>query len=184
MRRATAWLPGLVTISTILFALLLGSAWANNFGFNGSGAWYAEDRDHQFFYGDSIGPEWENAADFTRIYRLNPTAINTTQWSVHDGKDVHFMVGAYDVWWIGLTNCDIPGYSGECLHFHVRMDTTDSGHMDTLAEKRHLTCHEFGHSVGLHHYPDDNPDPGSCMKESWIGWYSNHDEYHINQWYG
>ncbi len=78
---------------------------------------------------------------------------------------------------IGLTQC--MSLSGaRCQRFDIYLDRSwEDGVNDAL--RRHLACHETGHSLGLKHAGGSNPD--SCMNLPALEAYSGHEvKDHIN----
>lgn len=102
----------------------------------------------------------------------------------HDDSDVSAYVGNYGQGEpTGEAEC--ISWSGPpwiCYHWHVRFNTYYSSQFDTLDEKKHMTCHEYGHTTGLMHYPDSSTTT-SCMKQQSSKYFSDHDKYHINNYY-
>lgn len=122
------------------------------------------------------------ASNWTLENNINPTDMYSETRSSHDNSDVAAYVANYGEGEpIGETEC--ISWSGVvCYHWHVRYNTYYSSYFDTLNEKKHMTCHEYGHTTGLRHYPDGSTTT-SCMKVPSSKYFSNHDINHINDYY-
>jgi hypothetical protein len=76
---------------------------------------------------------------------------------------------------------DVEGFL-ICHHWHAEFnsDVSKQQYYDTYTDLRHITCHEFGHTLGLKDYV--NP-ASSCMQGPEDIILTTHDGGHINGFY-
>jgi hypothetical protein len=157
------------------------AAVANTFG----NPWN-ESNFQRYWYEGQFGSAWVTQMNVIRTTRINPTHMYTETRGLHDNSDVAVYWENIGPTLVGEAECISSTALGRlCTHWHVRFNSNSAmaSFFNTDGEKRHIACHEFGHTLGLHHYPADNPSPNSCMKEPIEQNYSPHDEFHINDYY-
>ena len=145
---------------------------------------------HTFFYGSGFGSDWTEQADWARTTNIgSATKMTTSKQTTHSATvDVHAQVGNYeDTGWAGKAQCKTSTgtYSSPaCEHWHVYFNTYPAvkrGYSYQYYEKRHLACHEFGHTVGLDHYQSKPGSPTCMWKDFAIETFNQHDINHINK---
>lgn len=121
----------------------------------------ADNATHSFYYAPSLPTYMRNKMNAIRTQSYDPTDINTvTSTNPNSQTDVVVYQRNYTnfcgVSWngsggstVGLTNC-VSLSGNACQKFEVRFDSsyTDSA---TAAQRKSLTCHETGHTLGLGH---------------------------------
>lgn len=182
------WL-GLGSLLASLVALA-GIAWANTFGTDGANAvWFNETNFQRYWYEDaSMNGEWKDAANWVRSTSINPTHMYSVIRQAHDSSDVAVyrrnmagnIVGVADCIDEGGSEDGVPQDGERCRHWHVTISTDFDPYPQ--AEKRHVLCHEFGHTVGLQHYTGTG-STDSCMKEPANTRWGSHDRFHVNNHY-
>jgi hypothetical protein len=152
----------------------IAPAKANPFG----DPWNESNFQRYWYEDSSMNSAWQQEANWVRNNVIDPTDLYTETRMVHDNADVAVYRRTPGATIVGDATCiDLSG--SLCHHWHVRInpDFDPFG----VTEKRHVTCHEFGHTVGLHHYGDAATD--SCMKEPTSVQWSSHDRQHVNDYY-
>jgi hypothetical protein len=161
--------------ATLIVVVMATPAWGNAFG----DPWN-ESNFQRYWYEAAFGTQWRSSMNWVRTNDINPTHMYTETRANHDDSDVAVYWESLAGTIVGDATCIDP--SGTvCRHWHVRFNSNLAPYTET--ERRHISCHEFGHTLGLHHYPDSNPNPGSCMKESYLTTYAQHDVNHIDAYY-
>jgi hypothetical protein len=128
-----------------------------------------------------LNSDWQDQMDTIRISQINPTHMYTETVQTYSSSDVAVYKLDFGCCLVGSTSCLSIVAGWLCDRWKVRFNSYYNPF--TTAEKKHIICHEFGHTLGLHHYPDSNPSPNSCMKEADLHTYSDHDVFHINDYY-
>lgn len=142
----------------------------------GGAACYPQDV-QGYWYGTGFGQVWSEAATYTYSVNINPSdgyAYNETYWPFSQAEAYAQDYGQTN--WIGQAWCDDEGSGNVCLHWITQFNKWHGPF--NSSEKDHLVCHEFGHTMGLRHYPNGtNP---SCMQEPTSRRFSDHDYFHID----
>lgn len=135
------------------------------------------------------------AANWVRANRIDPTVLSTTYASprtrqtdvlVADKRYRTFCEVEQNIEWypdggtVGFTTCDYRRPGGRCDQAVTRFSRDFNEDFPRRA-RRSLTCHEFGHAIGLAH----RRGPG-CMPPSIPSGtnYSDHDRAHFRQFFG
>jgi hypothetical protein len=129
-----------------------------------AGPCYANNSNHYFSYG--LDPEWRAAQEATRTGSYETTDLNTFLSAhagsngvaisdVHVGKDPGLPSGI-----AGLYTCQEYEGNFRCYHAHISYSPAFDEFLGDSADfKRHIACHETGHSLGLRH--SDNLNGGN-----------------------
>ena len=165
-------------LAALVSAVLLvaaAAAFANTFG----DPWNESNFQRYWYEDASLNSVWQSDLDIVRNQTINPTHMYTETRNLHDNSDVAaYLRDLGSNGPVGDTNCiDLAG--SICRHWHVRFN---SAYSYTPTSRKHIGCHEFGHTLGLHHYADDHVT-NSCMKEASSWDFSVHDVNHINGYY-
>ena len=164
---------------------IITTAGANNYGADGNpncatGVGEVDCYPQQtqgYWYGAGFGNTWQEAAQDTFNHNIDPTDGNAHVENYWPSSEAEVYSQDYgDTPWIGRAYCDDEGASNVCVHWTVQFNNWHGPH--NAEEKKHLVCHEFGHSWGLQHYP--NGTSNSCMRAPSSKRFSSHDDYHIN----
>lgn len=155
---------------------------ANNFGGTDGtcpSQCFNEGPHQRYWWSPSFGSDWQTAGNYNRTNNINPTDMSTEVVSSHDDSDVAAYMGNYgNTTWFARALC-IDDAGAICHHWHAEFNK-DKGPF-SADMKKHLTCHEFGHTTGLDHYP--NPSR-SCMEDFEVPpIFSDHDVFHINDYF-
>lgn len=152
------------------------SAWGNEFG----DGFVAYDRYQNFSY-HSLTAGNADASTWVRSNVMNPTDLQA-YLNAPGMVDVDVYDGYYgDTGWVGVTqpkNCTWSGSRWKC-NSNVKFNLSYPSYYDTASERRHIACHEFGHTVGLNHTTNQT----SCMGPPGTLYWSSHDVEHINAYY-
>jgi len=121
----------------------------------------ADNATHSFYYDASLPTYMRDKMNEIRTESYNPTDINTvTSTDPNSETDVIAYQQNYTnfcgVTWhgsggstVGLTNC-VSLSGSACQKFEVRFDSSYTGG-GTAGQRKNLTCHETGHTLGLGH---------------------------------
>lgn len=123
---------------------------------------------------------WEDAAESSRTGDINGTDLDSTKVGNHGDSDVTAYALQYSGSWYGSTTCEDPDGS-VCHHWHVRFNK--AARQYTQAERKSLTCHEFGHTAGLGDHDEHQNDPSCIETPHWHNSFNAHDKNHINGYY-
>lgn len=147
---------------------------------------------HSFFYTAAVPQYMRNAINAVRSESYDPTDINTvTSTEVNSGTDVVVYQQNYTDWcgvrWhpsggaIGHTQCvSLVASNGRCQKHENRYDESFVAGAST-ATRKHLACHESGHTLGLGHRVSS---ANSCMwTGAWVTGIDQHDRDAINAHY-
>lgn len=168
------WLCG---VALLLVALLPHLASANNFG----NPWNESNFQRYWYEPASFDSDWVSQMNQTRTSQINPTNMFTQNVSNHADSDVAAYMRNIANNLVGLTQCIASSSGGSiCNHWHVTFNTDFNPY--SSSQKLHISCHEFGHTLGLRHYPNTSTTT-SCMKVPSSTAYSSHDVSHINGYY-
>lgn len=96
---------------------------------------------------------WEDAAESSRTGDINGTDLDSTKVGNHGDSDVTAYALQY------------------------------SGSWYAQAERKSLTCHEFGHTAGLGDHDEHQNDPSCIETPHWHNSFNAHDKNHINGYY-
>ena len=184
IRSSQLWLwLGVLAILFLLWPAI--SALANTFGPTGC-CRYANNSTETWYDGSSGSGStaWATYVSDSFAYDLNPTDMVVTKVSYHykDGlafpyADVHWYTATLAPPAVGLYNCSVVNSdNSKCDHSHLRFNYPTS---TSPTARRHITCQEIGHAVGLSH---STTNDGSCMynQASTGVAFSSHDLTHIN----
>lgn len=158
--------PAVLMMFSVLALLAWPTAKANHFygatGNTGCGAPnMADNATHSFYYDASLPTYMRDKMNEIRTESYNPTDINTvTSTDPNSQTDVVVYQQNYTnfcgVAWDGsggsttaLTSC-VSLSGSACQKFEVRFDSSYTGGA-TAAQRKFLTCHETGHTLGLGH---------------------------------
>jgi hypothetical protein len=176
----------LVAVAIFGLAVLPPTALANAFGTPGTSCnvhvepCYYDASNQRYWYDGSVGNAWRDAGEYARVTEIEGTDMNTSLVSSHSNSDV--AVYLYDDpndLAYGYSDC-ISASGLTCSHWHENFNTSFA-YTDT--KRKSLTCHEFGHTLGLHHYAD-HQDPQTCMETPhWHLHFNDHDIGHVNAYY-
>lgn len=151
--------------------------------------WFNQGDFQRYWYDDdSMNDNWKQSANWVRSNEIDPTDIETDHVQQYSNADVATSRLDLSPGIVGVANCidesidndDFPDDGEKCRKWRVRINT-DFDPYDTT-ERRHILCHEFGHTVGLQHYADD-VTTSSCMKEAASTEWNWHDENHVDEHY-
>jgi hypothetical protein len=139
---------------------------------------------HQdYWYDSSVGAAWKSAGEYARTTEVDGTVISTGTVSGHNASDVSvYLYSDPNDGVVAYTDC-ISWTNALCNHWHVNFDTADGPYTDT--KRKSNACHEFGHTLGLHHWAN-HQDAQSCMEnvpEHWHLHWNSHDVDHVNTYY-
>lgn len=166
----------LVVALALGLVLLPAAVFASNFGSRVNNGPYQD----YFYY--QLTDAFINETTWTRSQNLNPTKIDTARIYDHDSSEVSVMDDPYDQTWYGIAECNVigPYFNGlaSCQHWHIRYNLNKSW---TQTKRRHVTCQETGHSIGLKH----DTTRTTCMNDSNLvdTYFSGHDDRHIEAFY-
>jgi len=163
----------LVALSVI--ALTTTPVRADNFGHIANLIYFAQNS-HHTLYDESLTTTWHSATDHGKSV-LAATDMTTAWVSYHDADVAFYLANRGDAGYLGVYDCiyTVSGQLTVCEHAHI---TYKSYYYTTWVEKKSTTCHEIGHSVGLHH--DNTRDTCLRSDELFPLDYSQHDKNHIN----
>lgn len=178
---------GLVLVSASVFAAPTSatnySGATGNTGCEPESILNEADDYYHLFYWDDLTDKTQTAANNSRLDDLEPTALSTFVLSssgesidvaAHDNDYTNYC--GYNWSTIaGLATCAyLREGTSKCEKHHVYFDLSDVNNL-SLSERNSLTCHEFGHTVGLKHRP------GGCMTGDpvWPVDLTDHDRDHI-----
>jgi hypothetical protein len=165
----------LAVLGTTLVLVMATVAIANDFG----DPWNESNFQRYWYEDASLNSVWQSDLDIVREQTINPTHMYTETRNLHDNSDVAAYLrdlGAGGP--VGVENC-IDQSGSICHHWHVRFN---SAYTYNPTSRKHIGCHEFGHTLGLKHYADSHVT-NSCMKEASSWDFSVHDVNHINGYY-
>lgn len=148
---------------------------------NPFGDYWNESNFQRYWYEDSsLNDDWQSQANWVRRNDIDPTDMFSDERQIHDNSDVSvYRRQLVDDTAVADATC-ISWTGSICKHWHVRVNTTWEPF--SQIDKRHILCHEFGHTLGLHHYAD-SVETTSCMKVPGAMYYANHDTAHVNDYY-
>jgi len=131
-----------------------------------------------YFYGNGFTAQnWQDAATYTYTNNINPSdghGYEETDWQQSDG--VAYAQDYGQTGWAGQTWCTDPGPGDVCHHWVVQINKYGGPFDQDYRE--HIVCHEFGHTMGLRHYP--NGTSASCMRDPNGRRFTDHDYSHID----
>jgi hypothetical protein len=162
-----------------------GSVDASNFGPQGNCGdgyccvCYANNKTHKVFY--SLSTQFKRAMNYVRTNIYNPTDVNTVG-SSHANSDVAAFTMNYQYsGWYGVVDCIDYKNKKVCDHWHLHTNTFYGP--NSRKEARAISCHEFGHTLGLQH----TSASGTCMKSAAPSALPlrlrKHDRQHLNKRY-
>lgn len=167
----------LIAATTLVVFVRPTLAAANAFG----DPWNESNFQRYWYEPASFDSDWVSRMNQIRTNQINPTHMFTQVVSAHDNSDVAVYMRDLAPNLYGTTSCIDSSSGGSiCNHWHTTFNTDFNPYSTSL--KLHISCHEFGHTLGLHHYPDTSTT-NSCEKDPASHVYSSHDVSHINGYY-
>lgn len=122
---------------------------------------------------------WTTALSWNRTNNVDPTDLDSSMASSHANSDSVIVAADFEFPGNKLADAFCVDESADetiCFHWHLRMDTSKGPF--TLADRKHMVCHEEGHAVGLRHI-----DAQGCVAPGTSQLWSSHDISHINTYY-
>ena len=176
---------GLVVAATLAGGI--ATVTATNFGPQGNCGdgyccvCYANNSKHKIWQ-PNLNRGFENSMDWARLNVYAPTDLEVPKVGKHGNSDVAAYSADYDdSGWYGIVDCIDYKSKSTCAHWHLHINYQYGPY--TEHERRAISCHEYGHTVGLQH----TTDPDSCMT---VALPANiplrlrrHDKKHINKRY-
>ncbi len=168
----------LAALVTVLVAFGLRTpADANSFGYPGNYA--ANNGNHEIYFSIYLDSDLASDTQLSMTYALNPhpdiySYLTRTYRSLND---VRVYDGTYGTGWYAASGPCVgsEGGSGQgtyCKPRQVRYNRgTYPSAFNTQAERRHFSCHELGHTLGLFH------DAGGCLSTSGVSYYFGSHNY-------
>ncbi|MEN8235793.1 MAG: hypothetical protein ABFR89_12835 [Actinomycetota bacterium] len=165
---------------TVLLGVIVvsRSAGANSFGYPGNYA--ANNGTHEVYFSPYLDADLANDMELSMAYALNPhpdiySYKTSTYRSINDVRAYNANYGNTG-WYAAAGPCvGSTGGSGQGTYCKPRMTRYNNGYypsaFNTQAERRHFTCHELGHTLGLFH------DAGGCMSTSGVVYYFGDHNY-------
>lgn len=203
-------IPRTIALYSLIAVVFFGfgsltPAIAGNFGFTSKGYFCSEtpttepDVWEDPCNNTNLGNNYTHTAEIVGVRSDLASALRSSMSSDYDPTDLQvferspadvivmdnsYGKNGYVGWVVCPDGATTGGFGNDtwCYGQELRFNLSYPGSMDTVTERAHLACHEFGHTVGLRHEGGGLP---SCMKS---GDYSqtnltDHDRSHINEKY-
>jgi hypothetical protein len=175
-------------ILVVCFASLATPAKANLDCTDDAANWWCPPNANAAYYWPASVPDnWKTTMNNIRIHEINPSAMNTSLFTTHNGSTVHVQHGTYPGESSGWILC-ASGSGGICNHFHVFINNWDDPNNNLenppwgTAHRKFVSCNEFCHASGLAHHQNNNTEDPSCMYVSHVlhnPGLNDHDYNHI-----
>jgi predicted Zn-dependent protease len=174
----------MATVTAAILVAGAGSANANDFGGDCSTDPVCAFKNNHpaYWWSDSLNQNWRDAGNYA-TGRLDLSDVDTDHVANAENGDVHAFQGDYgSTSWVGASSCTtLSNDQKTCAHWNEFANNHNFSF--TQDQRESLWCHEFGHTVGLHHYAD-HQDPDTCMETPhWHRDYNSHDRGHLNDYY-
>jgi hypothetical protein len=118
---------------------------------------YANNKKHKIWQ-PNLNESLEDSMDWVRTNIYAPTDLEVPKVGEHGNSDVAAYSADYgDSGWYGIVDCIDYASRSTCAHWHLHVNE----HYGPYSEhsRRAISCHEYGHTVGLQH----TGDARSCM---------------------
>ncbi len=174
---ALGWLVAALVVAFLALGLRTPAA-ANSFGYPGNYA--ANNGNHEIYFSIYLDSDLASDTQLSMTYALNPhpDIYSYRTYTYRSINDVRVYDGNYGNtgWYAAAGPCvGSVGGSGQGTYCKPRQVRYNRGYypsaFNTQAERRHFSCHELGHTLGLFH------DSGGCMSSSGTSYYFGSHNY-------